>query len=62
MPKVMYKLWIEWNLGQDHFVFKSEKAAKRWFKAIRKQCNVDKTYKQLEYTGLLTLNEVIVYE
>ena len=26
----MYKLWMEWDLGQDYYVFTSEAAAMAW--------------------------------
>jgi hypothetical protein len=26
----MYKVWLEWDFGQDNKVFKTKKSAKKW--------------------------------
>jgi hypothetical protein len=34
----MFKLWIEWDFGQDDFIFKTKEDAKHWF---RENVNLD---------------------
>ena len=34
----MYKVWLDWDFGQDNVVFKTQKSAKKWLQDML-DCN-----------------------
>lgn len=64
----MFKVWLEWDYGQEDFVFTSEEAAKRWVNEAQISTgNYDEdgaeifdTYDALEEDGMVSIQLVRV--
>ncbi|MAX04775.1 MAG: hypothetical protein CL883_05580 [Dehalococcoidia bacterium] len=67
----MFRLWIEWDFGQDNFVFSSQEKAKKWFnsnKSIQEMYDrdflfergPDNPYDYYDEQGLVSIEELEV--
>jgi hypothetical protein len=60
----MFKVWLEWDYGQDHIVFTSEDKAKQWVTALQIEDYEDSskylTYDDIYDEGLCSIEELEV--
>lgn len=38
--EVFYRIWSEWDLGEENYIFTTEQVAKAWIDRINKECGV----------------------
>lgn len=58
-PKEFYKLWIEYDFGQENLVFEEESDAIKWLKHEVKCHRV--SFKELKDGGLFSVDTVFVW-
>ncbi len=67
----MFRVWLEWDYGQDSFFFSTKEKAIAWINSLEiEYYNWDSeakeeeiliyTYEQLEYEGLCSIEEAIM--
>ncbi len=58
----MFRLWIEWDFGQENIVFSSQQKAIDWFNGLKIEDENDEllTYEALNYDGLASIQELTV--
>ncbi len=62
----MWRVWIEWDFGQDQFVFSSEEKAEAWARSViaaeaeRSDNPEDWDFKALTEEGLIGWDELTV--
>lgn len=63
--ETIYKVWVEWDLGQSEVAFKSEEGAKAWVMQRLEENDPDlideyPTFEELENAGLSGVGELQV--
>jgi hypothetical protein len=58
----MFRLWIEWDFGQENIVFSSQQKAIDWFNGLKIEDENDEllTYEALNDDGLASIQELTV--
>jgi hypothetical protein len=59
----MFRLWIEWDFGQDNIIFSSRQNALDWFDALKLGEEMDEeelNFKSLEEQRLVSIQELTV--
>jgi hypothetical protein len=58
----MFRLWIEWDFGQENIVFSSQQNALDWFDGLEILDETDEllTYEVLHDEGLASIQELTV--
>jgi hypothetical protein len=59
----MFRLWIEWDFGQDNIIFTSRQNALDWFDALNLGEEMDDeelNFKSLEEQRLVSIQELTV--
>lgn len=58
--KTVFKLWVEWELGQDDVVFSSEEKAWEWLEERLPAVGITETADELYEDGNCGIDEVTV--